>query len=439
MPDSNIYDLLKDSRELTSLPQVLVEVLRITDDDNSGASEIAAIVMKDPALTARLLRIVNSPFYSPARQITTINQSVMTVGTRAVKAMALTAGLYRFFDSEDGALDRTRFWRHSLEVAIACREIARLCDYRPDEEAFIAGLLHDIGILVLETNFRNQFRQVWKLVETGESLVTLEEKHWSTNHAKVGKFLMDQWGIPKLIGEAVAAHHNIFDNNSERDQTRLARIVALGNLISKFRICPSPPLATEAMELLSILTESLGLGQTVMTELQEKILGNLIKESEYLDIEIGSAIDLLREANNHIYRQYLMVESVLRENRKMQVEIAREQVKKAALESLKTITATLSHYINNASATILGRAQLVELAVKKGTVTDNSNQVAGDSMKVIIKAVEMISMVLEELKELSSFDIAPYHDEASILDIEARLKEKALLLEAEQEKLIETS
>jgi nitrogen-specific signal transduction histidine kinase len=138
----------------------------------------------------------------------------------------------------------------------------------------------------------------------------------------------------------------------------------------------------------------------------------------------------LEAANGLIYKQYILVESVLRENRKMQAQIAREQMKKAALDSLKTITATLSHYINNASATILGRAQLVELAVNKGTITDDKNT-AATSMGVIIKSVETISLVLEELKAMSSFDTTVYHDETSILDIEDRLRVQISKIETE--------
>jgi nitrogen-specific signal transduction histidine kinase len=163
-------------------------------------------------------------------------------------------------------------------------------------------------------------------------------------------------------------------------------------------------------------------------------LSQLLKESEFLEIQVGSVTDLLSAANSLIYRQYLLVESVLRENRKMQAQIARDQVKKAALDSLKTITATLSHYINNASATILGRAQLVELAIKKGSVTDRE-RVAGNSMDIIVKSVEMISMVLEELKKLSNFDTTHYHDETDILDIEDRLREKIAAIESEKKAL----
>ncbi len=433
MSEERIFDLLKDCKELSSLPQVLAEVIRVTDNEDSSARDIAEVILKDPPLSARILRVVNSPYYGPARTISTVNQAVVTLGIRAVKALALSTSLYRLFDTEAQVVDRVRFWRHSLEVAIACREIARACSYKPAEEAFVVGLMHDIGILIMESNFPDQFRHIWRLIESGEALVAQEEKTWGTNHARVAKFLLDQWKLPAFIGEAIAAHHDDLNGDETLPQHRLGRIVNLGNRISKFRTCQMPPMGADELAQIEGLAESLGIGATVMAEIQEATLSQLLKESEFLEIQIGSLPELLGAANGLIYKQYLFVESILRENRKMQAQIARDQVKQAALDSLKTITATLSHYINNASATILGRAQLVELAIKKGAVSDE-DQVAENSMDIIVKSVEMISMVLEELKKLSSFDTTHYHDETDILDIEDRLRGKVAAIEAfEQE------
>jgi HD-like signal output (HDOD) protein len=431
MSEEQIFNLLRDCKELSSLPQVLAEVIRVSEKDEAPMSDIANVILKDPALSARMLRVVNSPFYGQVRGVSTINQAVITLGIRVVKALALSTSLYRLFETEKPIVDRIRFWRHSLEVAIACREIARVCSYKPEEEAFVAGLMHDIGLLILESNFENQFRRIWKLVESGESIIKQEKAAWGTNHARVTKFLLDQWKIPGYLGEAIATHHDSFEDYENTPQNRLGRIINLGNRISKFRTCQVPPLGPDDLTEMDKLAESLGIGPTVLAELQEHILSQLLTESEFLEIPVGSVTELLSAANSLIYKQYLHVERILRENRQMQKQIAQDQVKKAALDSLKTITATLSHYINNASATILGRAQLVELAIKKNTVGDNEN-IAGNSMDIIIKSVEMISMILEELKKLSSFDTTHYHDETRILDIEGNLKEKIAAIESEK-------
>lgn len=421
MSEEHIFKLIQGSKEVSSLPQVLAEVIRVADREDATAKDLAEIILKDPSLTARLLRLVNSSLYGKTRTISTINQAVISLGIRAVKAIALSTSLYRMFGDKNAVVNRMRFWRHSLETAIGCREIALACGYKPAEEAFVVGLMHDIGILTMESNFPQQFGTIWARVEQGEDLAVLEEKMWGTNHARVGKFLLDQWKLPEFMGEAIAVHHNDYSPAMQGRTNRLGTIVQLANLISKFRISQRTQLDEKKMETVDKFSASLGITPAALVEIQSGILGMLPRESEFLEIEIGSITDLLEAANNLIYKQYFLVEKVLRDNRIMQEQIARDRIKKAALESLKTITATLSHYINNASATILGRAQLVQMAIEKGSVIDREN-IAGNCMDLVIKSVRTISLTLEELKKLSSFDTVPYTDETSILDIEGRLK-----------------
>ena len=112
----------------------------------------------------------------------------------------------------------------------------------------------------------------------------------------------------------------------------------------------------------------------------------------------------------------------------MQQEIARTQMEKATLEALKTITATFNHYINNASATILGRAQLVEIKLQKNEITDSTGE-AAKSMNTIIQGVNTICSVITELQELTTFKTTVYHDETYIIDLENRLNKQLENLE----------
>ncbi len=209
--NTDIYNkIIDDHKELTSLPQTLTEVLRILKDENSNSSELANVISRDPALTAKMLRIVNSPYYGAGREISTLSQAVMVLGYRAVSALTLSTSIYDMTDSWNISIDRIRFWRHSLEVAVAARRIAEIVRYPRIEEAFIAGILHDIGHLVLEKSFADKFKSIWSQAESGDHLVELEENSWSTNHARVGQFLLEQWNIPSVITESIGQHHNNF-------------------------------------------------------------------------------------------------------------------------------------------------------------------------------------------------------------------------------------
>jgi len=413
--------ILSDHRELSSLPHTLAEVLRIARNENSSAQQLADVLKKDPALTAKTLRLVNSPFYGSRREISTMSQAVLTLGMRAVTALALSSSIYDLTGKVKTTVDRLRFWRHSLQVAIAARSIAEEIKYFCPEEAFIAGLLHDIGLIILEKSFPERYALIWKRASEGGSLCELENDLWGTDHARVGQFLLEQWNLPPVVCEAVGRHHFSFTPETRRDEFLLPQIVALANQISVFTVVKPQQPSARPVELREILRENIGLTPDALSAIERLLFTKTVAEANFLEIDLGSSGDLLEEANRLLWEQYMAVENLLRDNRRMQEEIARTKVKKAALEALKTITATFNHYVNNAAGTILGRAQLVELGVKNGQIADPDGKLEM-SMEVIINGVQTICSVMEELKNLTDFETIVYHDDAYILDIENRIK-----------------
>ncbi len=436
--NTDIYNkIIEDHKELTSLPQTLTEVLRILKDENSNANDLANVISRDPALTAKMLRIVNSPFYGAGREITTVSQAVMTLGTRAVAALTLSTSIYDMTDKWESSIDRTRFWRHSLEVAVAARSIAEAIRYPRVEEAFIAGILHDIGLLVLEKSFSDKFKSIWNQAESGEHLIELEENSWSTNHARVGQFLLDQWKIPTVITGAVGQHHNNFPPDEDDKDFLLPQIIALANKTAKFSILTVNNNSAYNIEQKEIIRKNLKLSVEQVKDLEESIIAKVVDEASFLEIEIGSTSEILLEANKMLYRQYMTVENLLSENATMQKEITQSKIEKASLEAVNTITATFNHYINNAAATILGRTQLLEFSLSKGTIVDKNNKM-DSSLEVIITGVNTIQLVLQELRNLSEFKTVVYHDDAYILDIEKKIKESLATINEQHENSIAT-
>jgi len=413
--------IIEDHKELSSLPQTLAEVLKVIKDEKSSAQDLAKVLSCDPAMTAKILRIVNSPFYGASREITTLTQAVVTLGTRAVSALALSTSVYDLTGKWQTSIDRIRFWRHSLEVAIASRLIAEAVRYPRLEEAFISGLLHDIGLLVLEKSFKDKFQTIWKKAEWGEYIVEIEENTWGTNHARIGQFLLEQWNIPSSICEAVGVHHNTYPPDIDDPESCLNQIVILANKLSKFTIVKNRVAHTIDADNKEILRKNLKLAPELLKSIEENLFNHTIEQAKFLEVNIGSTEEILIEANKMLYRQYNTVENLLLENSTMQKEIARGKMEKAALQALRTITATFNHYLNNAAATILGRAQLIEVALQKGDVIDTKDK-ASYAVEIIINGVNTIQLVLEELKNLSAFKTTVYHDDTYIIDIEKKIK-----------------
>jgi len=412
-----------------SLPQTLVEVLRVIRDEKSSVDNLAGVLMKDPALTAKVLRIVNSSFYGAQREITTVSKAVVMLGMRQVTALALSTSIYNMTSGWETKISRLRFWRHSLEVAIAARMIAERIQYPHVEEAFVAGLLHDIGLLIVEKSFPEDFDKILIKGQRGERTIELEDELWGTNHARVGQFVLEQWNIPQSICDAVGHHHNQYPSDCNNSELIYSQIIALANLISSFCIIREPNGDQNFdIENREILRKNLGLSIDNLKEIQVQLLPRTVEEARYLEIEIGSFDEILMEANRLLAEQYVTVEGLLSENRRMQQQIIRSQMKEAALEALKTITATFNHYINNATATILGRAQLVEMAIEKDEMSDKNGNLT-KAMGAIINSVNTISLVMKELKDLSSFETTVFHEENYIINIEEKIKRQLKELE----------
>jgi len=430
MTEEETLERLKKSKGVPPLPQVLAQVIRAASRDDADSKELAEIISKDAALTTHLLRVVNSPFYKRTRKIGTVSYAVVQLGIRAVKAIALSAGVHQLFGGEKIVIDRVLFWRHSLETAIACREIARGCNYHPVEEAFVLGLIHDLGLLILESQFPEILKTIWEKVKAGEDLIKTEETHLGTNHVRVAQFILNLWKLPEFMGEAIAQHHSTLSQTEEMPEGRLARILILGNMIADSHTPLMRELDTKTIIKSFDVAESLGFGPISLAELQSKTLDLLMKESSLLEIEIGSETDLLKAANNLIYEQFILAEQMLEENRKMHEQIASDKVKAAALESLRTIAATLAHYINNASAVIVGGAERVQRSIAKGKVIENENTVS-NYLDIAVNSVDKITKFLKVLTNMSRFDTTRYTDEASILDIEDRLREQLEAIDKE--------
>jgi putative nucleotidyltransferase with HDIG domain len=429
MVNDALKKTLDESVKLYSLPQTLAEVLRIVSDENSGADDLAKVLMKDPAMTTKVLRVVNSPFYGVGRQIGTVSQAVVTLGMRQVTALALSTSVYGMTEKWESKFDRIRFWRHSLEVAIAARSIGEKVGVRNLEEIFVAGLLHDIGLLVMERSFPDQFAKVWKQSLRRGGLADLEEENWGTNHARVGQFLLEQWQLPESLCMAVGAHHNIFTPGTDDDELQACQIVNLANRISHLRVADRHlGQDSDDSESREIIRKNLQLGIEDLMSIEKRLLSQTMTESQYLEIDIGSAEDMLIEANRILFEQYAAGENLLEDNRRMQKRIAGEQIKTGFLESFKTTASAFTTYLDRATGSILEKVREVRAGIERGAIVDPDGLVEASATD-IEGQMRALESVMAEMKKLTQTESALYYDQGSIAAVEEKINEELRLLE----------
>jgi putative nucleotidyltransferase with HDIG domain len=195
---------------LPTLPAVVSKMLQLVDNPKTSAASLSRLIYTDQALTARILKLANSAYYGFPREISTVNMAIVVLGFNTVKEMGLSLSVFEVFKGEgnDAIFDISRFWQHSIGCGSAARMLARRLKYHLAGEAFVAGLLHDIGKIILRQYLPNEFSSVIsKVVHGGMDLDEAEIDIVGTSHAQIGGWLAEKWNLPRLIVDAITFHH----------------------------------------------------------------------------------------------------------------------------------------------------------------------------------------------------------------------------------------
>jgi putative nucleotidyltransferase with HDIG domain len=209
----NISELVKGVGELVSLPDVFIRISQLVEDPDSTVDDIAKAVSSDPAFTVRLLRVANSPYYGFSSRIETVSRAVTLIGNSQIRNLALSTSVARSFAGLPNELvSMDNFWRHSLYCALVARILAKRVRNCDPEAVFTAGLLHDIGELVIFNRLPGQAKEALLLVlDSGDELPVYlaEYQTMQFDHAQVGGELARQWHLPPLLQDCIAFHHDI--------------------------------------------------------------------------------------------------------------------------------------------------------------------------------------------------------------------------------------
>ncbi|PHV51689.1 histidine kinase [Janthinobacterium sp. BJB301] len=201
--------IIRQIQELPSLPVVVLELLSSMDQDDTDVHVLAQKIELDQALAAKTLRIANSSFYGMQSKVTSIPQAVSVLGFHSIRTVVTACALTGSFAPVSGGFDFQAFWRHSLATAIAARLLAPHLRVNP-ETAFTAGLLHDLGTLVLVTRFPAEHALVRSYRQAHDcQMADAELAVIGIDHAQVGSALAAYWKFPEAIQQAVADHHAI--------------------------------------------------------------------------------------------------------------------------------------------------------------------------------------------------------------------------------------
>jgi len=426
MNKEKVLAVLSRVRELSSPPTILNETLRLINDQDVSTKELSDIILKDPSLTSRILKIANSSFYGLPKEVTTVNQAIMVMGLNAVKYFILSIAVFNqvLAQKTKSHLDQKHLWTHFLEVASASKKIAEHIDYELPEEAYVAGLLHDIGLVLLESYFPIEYEGVLRLASQGKSICQAEKEVFGLDHQEVADYVAERWKMPNVLREPLC-HHHIDDEDDIALLSEISKIVGLADCISQVPFDAVNNLLSAEKRIISLtaLADSLGVDSDTLMKIHMKLASEVVTSATVMELDMGDAIEILTQSNSKLFNIYLELASLFRERQEISRKLLIEERMEGTLESLKISLATLSHYINNATMNIQGKCDILRLFHEKG---DHKTLVSTlpDALSSMQKSVKKISLILEELSNISSLENLRFFSNSRAIDIEAGIKAK---------------
>ena len=202
---------LEDIDNLPSLPIIVQQIQKLIASPNSSMAQIGALIARDQAITARVVRLVNSAFYGFSTRISSIPQAIMLLGLNTVKNLVTAVSVVKMFAAEGNTelFDRQKYWLHSFSCAMGARMLAKSLGRREPEDYFLAGLLHDVGVLVLDQFFHEEFTSVLKhATENRLDYYSAEKAVLDTTHGHIGEAVAEKWHVPVFLGHVMRRHHD---------------------------------------------------------------------------------------------------------------------------------------------------------------------------------------------------------------------------------------
>jgi len=208
--DPYIMSVVANMKNVPSLPSIYQELLEVIEAPNSTMKDISKVISKDMGMTVKLLQLVNSAYFGLNTEITNLTKAMNYLGIDIIMSLVLTFKVFSEFNTREFPdMDVERFWQHCLNTALIAKELASMekQEGKDQDDAFIGGLLHDLGKTVMMANFPPKYNQVLNKFRDGANLSDTELALLGANHEQVGAYLVSLWGLPDIVAEGIALHH----------------------------------------------------------------------------------------------------------------------------------------------------------------------------------------------------------------------------------------
>ncbi len=283
--DQDIRNRLLVAR-LPAMPQILLKLIELCQTDEAGMAELAKLIANDAGMTAKVLNVANSAAYHRGGRKVGLVQALTTLGSDMIKTLVISESVFQTFNGfpHAGSTDLRAFWKHALTTAVLAREIAKKMAYSGTEEAYLAGLMHDVGRLALLAAAPNEYSLNFRALDD-EKLCEVEQLTLQISHAEAGAWLVERWNLDSFMADSILYHHEVGARLSSAHP--LIRIIHLAESLGKHS--PELPLPTEAGALCAI-------GNDELLAIMSGAASQVKKAADYLGIDLSGAVEALAPA-----------------------------------------------------------------------------------------------------------------------------------------------
>lgn len=235
----SLKNVVQKIDEISTLPHVALRIMEVANDPHSGATDLKSIMEGDAALSARVLRCVNSSAYALRSQITNLQQAIAYLGLKQIRNLAMTISVSELFRKNEtiGPYRRSELWRHLVSVGICARMVAMRMKFANFEDMFLAGLLHDVGIILEDQHVHEPFTKVILSLKQDQTLAATERRHFRFDHTTLGEEVAKLWGFPEATRAAIRHHH--MSVNYRGEYVNVVRCMEVSNLLCTLKGIPS--------------------------------------------------------------------------------------------------------------------------------------------------------------------------------------------------------
>lgn len=292
--DPQILQRIKNCKTLPAIPALPLQVLQMCRDDKASAQKVGEVISKDPSFVAKLLNVANSSFYGGSRhKVATVTHAVTLLGMNSIATLAFCFSLYRDLRKKGGgAFDHTHFWHRCILASLAAKVLAKRVRVTNEEEIFLAGLLQDLGVLVMSEAFGNEYGALYqKANQDHHVLEALEQGRWKTDHCEIGAWLAETWELPEVLREAVRGSHNPSLASTEDEVSRLTILCV--SLSGRFAdMWCHPQTETAIQTAMDLSQELLQIDPEGVLEVVKDIIDGIPDMSAFFQINLGKAEEI---------------------------------------------------------------------------------------------------------------------------------------------------